>query len=131
MRVGIALEEALANALYHGNLEIDSELIASDYQEYRRLVEQRLNEPPYRDRKLFVSARMSRSEVVFVIRDQGPGFSPSSLPDPEKTGYFDRTTGRGVLLMRTFMDDVVYNDQGNQVTLIKRAEETVPTTLRE
>jgi CheY-like chemotaxis protein/anti-sigma regulatory factor (Ser/Thr protein kinase) len=121
IRVGIALEEALANALYHGNLEVNSDLLNADYAEYHRLVEERLRSPPYCDRRIRVLARMSRAEAVFTIRDDGPGFQPADLPDPCAPANLDRVSGRGVLLMRTFMDDVAYNDSGNEVTLVKRA----------
>jgi anti-sigma regulatory factor (Ser/Thr protein kinase) len=57
----------------------------------------------------------------FVIRDEGPGFDPASLPDPTDPENIEKACGRGLLLMRTFMDKVDYNRTGNQVTLTKRA----------
>ena len=121
MRVGIALEEALANALYHGNLEIGSDLREEDDAAYYELIRQRRSLPPFRDRMLHVNARITQSEAVFVIRDEGPGFDVSSLPDPTAPDRLHRPYGRGVLLIRTFMDEVRYNDAGNEITLIKRA----------
>ena len=49
------------------------------------------------------------------------GFDPSLLPDPTQPENLEKVSGRGVLLMRTFMDEVIYNDAGNEVELIKRA----------
>src|SRR5690606_22088196 len=58
MRIGIALEEALVNALYHGNLEIGSELRETDHDAYQALVGARLNVSPYKERKIEVEARL-------------------------------------------------------------------------
>jgi CheY-like chemotaxis protein len=120
MRVGIALEEALINALYHGNLEVSSELLHQEDGAFRKLAEERRRRPPYRDRRIHVTARLTPAEVVYVVRDEGPGFDPSRLPDPRDPANLERVCGRGLLLIRTFMDEVSYNDSGNQITLTKR-----------
>lgn len=120
IRVGIALEEALANALYHGNLEVSSQLREGDDERYYALVTQRRNQRPYRDRRIRVEARLSRDEGAFVVRDEGPGFDHGSLPDPTDPANLEKISGRGVLLMRTFMDGLEYNESGNEVTMIKR-----------
>jgi CheY-like chemotaxis protein len=119
-RIGVALEEALANALYHGNLEVGSELREEDHQAYCALVEQRRRQVPYRDRQIHVKARLSRAGARVVVRDEGPGFDPAALPDPTAPANLEKVSGRGVLLMRTFMDEVIYNELGNAVTLIRR-----------
>jgi CheY-like chemotaxis protein/anti-sigma regulatory factor (Ser/Thr protein kinase) len=126
VRIGVALEEALVNALYHGNLEVSSALLDQGYKAYYDVINQRSILPPYRDRRIHVDVKMSRREAVFVIRDEGPGFDPSALPDPTDPANLEKISGRGVLLMRTFMDDVRYNEVGNQVTLVKRAEAAKP-----
>lgn len=119
-RIGVALAEALANALYHGNLEVSSELREVDDNAYAALVEQRRQESPYRDRRIFVDSRISRAEAVWTIRDEGRGFDPESLADPTDPANFEKASGRGLLLIRTFMDDVQHNELGNEVTLVKR-----------
>ncbi len=121
VRVGVALDEALVNALYHGNLEISSELRDTDGKAYVALVRERTSQPPYCERRIHVTAKMSPTEATITIRDEGPGFDPSRLPDPTDPVNLEHLGGRGVLLMRTFMDNVIYNETGNQVTLIKRA----------
>jgi DNA-binding response OmpR family regulator len=119
-RVGVALEEALANAFLHGNLEIDSELRGKDGEEYQALIQRRISQLPYRDRRIYVRAELSPDEAVFVVADEGSGFDYSAVPDPTEPANLEKASGRGILLMRTFMDDLVFNETGNTVTLVKR-----------
>jgi len=121
-RVGIALEEALSNALYHGNLEIGSQLREADADSYYALMERRRREAPYQQRRIAVEAKFTRREARFSIRDGGAGFDPSALPDPTDSANLEKTSGRGILLMRAFMDEVIYNAAGNAVTLVKRCK---------
>lgn len=120
IRVGVALEEALANALYHGNLEISSTLKDQDDRAFYALAKQRRELLPYRDRRIYVDARRGEEQVTVVIRDEGPGFDPSTLPDPTDPENLERAHGRGLLLIRTFMDQVSHNSRGNEITLTKR-----------
>jgi len=120
VRIGVALDEALVNAMYHGNLELSSDLRDTDQKQYNQLVQERRSTSPYSNRRIYVEARLSSQEAQFTIRDEGPGFDYRKLPDPRDPGNLDSLGGRGVLLMRTFMDEVVFNDVGNEVTLIKR-----------
>ena len=127
LRVGVALEEALLNAYYHGNLEVSSELREQDHFAYYTLAEERSQQEPYRHRRITVEASVTPSESRYVIRDEGPGFNPDELPDPTDPANIERPCGRGLLLMQTFMDAVKYNPAGNEVTMIKRrAEKSVP-----
>ncbi len=118
-RVGIALEEALLNAIYHGNLEVSSELRENGDEAFQKLATDRRTQYPYCDRRVKVTARVSPFRAAFVIVDQGPGFDVSKLPDPTDLLHIERPSGRGVLLMRAFMDQVRYNATGNGVKLIK------------
>lgn len=126
MRIGIALEESLVNALCHGNLEVGSELRGVDDEAYYDLLSNRRACPPFCDRRIFVESTLSREQAKFVIRDQGRGFDPNSLPDPTDPANLEKAAGRGVLLMRSFMDEVSYNDRGNSVTLVKRRSDHSP-----
>lgn len=121
LRVGVALEEALLNASYHGNLEVSSELRETDHSAYYGLARERSVLRPYCDRQIYVHAQLSTSEVCYTIRDEGPGFDPSTLPDPTDPANLERPCGRGLLLMRTFMDVVEYNAKGNEVRMTKRS----------
>jgi CheY-like chemotaxis protein/anti-sigma regulatory factor (Ser/Thr protein kinase) len=125
IQTAIALEEAILNALYHGNLELSDEeleeLRASLLQpDVANSVTQRWQQPPYRDRKIYVNASISRDEARFTVRDEGPGFDPSTLPDPTDPAALTRESGRGLVLMKMFMDDVIRNQAGNEVVLVKR-----------
>jgi CheY-like chemotaxis protein len=122
MRVSIALQEALLNAMDHGNLEVSSDLRQQDEKNYQDQLRARRHEKPYRDRRVHVRAKVSPVEVVYVIRDEGPGFDPSRLADPTDLCNLERVGGRGILLIRTFMDEVYHNASGNEITLIKRRE---------
>lgn len=120
LRIGTALEEALLNAYYHGNLEIDSSLKDTDYAEFYALAERRSRSAPYAQRRIHLEFTVSPIVAAIQIQDEGPGFDPNALPDPTDLENLDRPSGRGVMLMRAFMDDVCYNERGNQVTLTKR-----------
>jgi len=120
MRVGVALEEALVNAMLHGNLEVSSALRGESDEVYYALIARRSAEAPYKDRRIHVEALLARDQAVFAIRDEGPGFDPKTLPDPHDPVSLEQVSGRGVLLMRAFMDEVTYNAVGNEVTLVKR-----------
>jgi CheY-like chemotaxis protein/anti-sigma regulatory factor (Ser/Thr protein kinase) len=118
--VGVALHEALTNAILHGNLGLSSELRERDEKEYYRLVTQRRTQPPWCERRVHVAVTLTEQEAVFVIRDEGEGFDPESLPDPTDPANLERVCGRGLLLIQTFMDHVEYNERGNQITMVKR-----------
>jgi CheY-like chemotaxis protein len=136
LRVAMALEQALMNALYRGNLEIGfgqmqeprEKLLQGDVAS---LVEKRRSEPPYRDRRVFVQARITRGEARLVVRDEGPGFDVKSVPAPDDPKAMEQERGRGLVLMRSFMDEVTFNEAGNEVTMVKRrdrAENETPAT---
>jgi CheY-like chemotaxis protein/anti-sigma regulatory factor (Ser/Thr protein kinase) len=120
-RVGVALDEALRNALYHGNLEVSSDLRdEGDGSAFLRLAADRAEQMPYKNRQIKADVKITIGEFQITIQDQGPGFDPASLPDPTDPHNLDKVSGRGVMLMRVFMDEISYNDAGNQVTLVKR-----------
>jgi CheY-like chemotaxis protein/anti-sigma regulatory factor (Ser/Thr protein kinase) len=115
IRFGVAVEEALINAMIHGNLEIDSFVKERNLSEFESLVNQRRCEPPYKDRKIEVEIELSPNEAVVTVGDQGTGFDPEILPDPTDPENLEKVSGRGVLLMRSFMDKVEFN----RVTMTK------------
>ena len=116
--IGGALEAALQNALYRGNLEIEGPL--HDVHDHK-IANKRREELPYRDRKIRVRVKLTPEELRFLVRDEGRGFdqeADASASDIELINHI----GRGLVLMRTHMDEVTYNKTGNQITLVKRCE---------
>jgi CheY-like chemotaxis protein/anti-sigma regulatory factor (Ser/Thr protein kinase) len=125
VHLGVALEEALLNALCHGNLALTAEqarLVRSELSQGQssRLVLERQVQPPYRDRKIHVDAVIGQEEARFVIRDEGAGCARSAVPERGDPRTLERRAGRGLVLLRNFMDEVTFNDAGNEVTLVKK-----------
>ncbi len=66
-----------------------------------------------------VAYQVNDSEVRIEIEDEGDGFDPENVPDPRLPENLERPGGRGLLLMRSFMSLVEYNQRGNCVTMRK------------
>jgi CheY-like chemotaxis protein len=123
LRTGMALQQAVANAIIHGNLELTSDQV----QEAREamvtgrgagLIEQRQNESPYRDRRVLVDVRISRERAQFTVRDEGRGFDVKRyLDDGAKDA--ELKTGRGIRLIRMFMNEIAFNERGNELVMTK------------
>ena len=124
LRVGIALSEALTNAIYHGNLEVSSMPLERGSEGWFDLAKERIAQAPYRDRRVHVTASVTRDAATVSIRDEGPGFNPAHLPDPRDPSNLAKSSGRGLLLIRCFVDEVLHNSTGNEITLVKRREES-------
>lgn len=121
MCVSTAIDESLVNAMIHGNLEVCSKLRDEDSgKPYRNLISERRIIDPYRDRRVHIELTTNRDEACIVIRDEGPGFDPSKIPDPRDPSNIEKVSGRGLLLIHTFMDEVRHNEHGNEITMIKR-----------
>ncbi|WP_435009251.1 response regulator [Tundrisphaera lichenicola] len=120
VRIAVALLEALSNAVYHGNLECSSDLRQDDEQNFYDLADQRRLAEPYRSRRVLVESKTDRNETRVVIRDDGPGFDTTCLERPFDPDVFMRVGGRGMILIRTFLDEVTHNAEGNEITLVKR-----------
>lgn len=119
-RVGVALQECLSNALFHGNLEVSSDLRQEDERMFYAEANARRLLAPYRDRAIHVSTDLGRDSVTYRIRDEGPGFDTTSLDAPFDPESLMRVGGRGMILVRSFMDEVHHNASGNEITMIKR-----------
>jgi serine/threonine-protein kinase RsbW len=92
--IKLALEEALVNAIKHGN-QFD------------------------RSKKVYVSYRLLADRFEVAVSDDGPGFDPSDVPDPTAVENLERPCGRGLMLMRHYMSEVAYNSRGNGVTMCR------------
>ncbi len=124
MRFSRSVMEALRNAMYHGNLELPFDQIrladqAADAAE--NLMTRRQQELPYRERRVHVHATFSRDEARISVRDEGPGFDVASLPDVQsEPSHLAEGEGRGLVLIRMFMDDISFTPPGNEIVLVKK-----------
>ena len=119
LQVGVALREAIVNAIYHGNLEVSSSLLEEGGSAFTDLAEHRRDKSPYKNRVVVVTAQYAEDRVVYSVADDGPGFDPSSLPDPTDVANLERVHGRGLMLIRMFMDEVEHVGRGNEVRMTK------------
>ena len=92
--VRLAFEEALVNAMKHGN--------RMDPRRFVRL-----------------AYRISEECVEIRVTDEGVGFQPCGVPDPTRDENLQRPCGRGIMLMRSYMDEVDYSPSGNEVLMVK------------
>lgn len=93
----VGLTEALSNAMLYGNSRDPS-------------------------KRVLVEVALQQGRLEARVTDQGAGFDPSVVPDPTSPENVAKPCGRGLFLMRQLLDEVSYNDQGNQVTLVLRLE---------
>ena len=93
--IRLALEEGLNNAIRHGNGYDPEKTIEVRYD-------------------------VNDQRVVIAITDQGAGFDPDSIPDPTVDENLGKPTGRGIMLIRAYMDEVGYNARGNRIRMVKR-----------
>jgi CheY-like chemotaxis protein len=125
VRVGVATEHAIINAMYRGNLALGPSVTpphrAIVYDGATTpLIENRKADAAYKDRRVHVEATAGKDEIRVLVRDQGKGFDISKVPEPDQTQSLDTETGRGLVLMRAFMDELDFNETGNEVTMVKR-----------
>jgi len=119
LQIGMALDEALVNAMHHGNLEVDSELRVGDEKNYYEMIRVRQERTPFKHRTVRVEYEFSDEHICIQVSDEGKGFDPSSVPDPRIPENLHRICGRGLFLIRNFMDQVAHNAIGNQITMTK------------
>lgn len=113
--IELALDEALSNAIYHGNLDIPSGLKEDDFESFNELVSRRVKEEPYASRVVDVTYEFDKSRATFVIEDQGKGFNWRGVMS--KDADTELLHGRGLLIINTLAGDVKFNDKGNRITI--------------
>jgi serine/threonine-protein kinase RsbW len=91
--VRLALEEALVNAFRHGHRNLPKDLTVS------------------------VSFRISSDRLTVAVTDQGPGFDPGDIPDPTEDENLEKPSGRGLMLIRSFMTDVKHELGGRRLIM--------------
>lgn len=127
-QVAMAVDEALLNAMHHGNLEVSSELRDSENEkDYYEEIRNRKQKSPFCHRRVRVEAEFSNQHICVQISDDGNGFDIHSIADPTNETNLHRVSGRGLFLIRSFMDQVCHNQAGNQITMtkIRKAEAEV------
>jgi serine/threonine-protein kinase RsbW len=92
--IKLALEEALANAIKHGSSGNANKSVVIEFE-------------------------VDEKRASISVQDEGGGFDPSDVPDPTLDENLEKPNGRGVMLMRTYMDKVIFSPAGNRVTMIK------------
>jgi serine/threonine-protein kinase RsbW len=96
--IKLSLEEAMTNAVKHGNRNDGSKCVCIKY---------------------FVSDE----RAVIMVRDEGNGFCPAAVPDPTRSENLERPFGRGIMLIRSYMTKVAYSTCGNEVWMLKIRDE--------
>ena len=115
--VELALDEALANAIYHGNLELDSTIKDDDFDRFLALAEERRRQSPYAGRLVRVEIRYDKNAGIIAVTDEGKGFDwRTRMNDIEAEA--ELAHGRGILIMRTLAARLGYNAAGNRVEMI-------------
>ena len=118
-----ALREALMNAHFHGNMQVNSRLLETDREDYVTAAADRKNDPAYTERRIRMTMLLEHGTVTFRIEDDGPGFDPTALAELLDVGQGQLTEERGLRKMATLMDRVEFNEVGNEVTLIDVVED--------
>ena len=95
--VHLALEEAFVNAIKHGNKMDPAKEVKIEYS-------------------------VNHDKIEIFIADEGTGFDPEAVPDPRCGDNIYKPNGRGLLLMRSYMDVVEHNDKGNRVRMVRYRE---------
>lgn len=114
----MALEEALANAFFHGNLELCSSLKEDCSTRFLDLAAEREQQLPYSNRRIHITQAVGRPGMWITIRDEGRGFNVAAVMercnDPETL----LSSGRGLMMMHALTDELFFNNAGNEVTLV-------------
>ncbi len=114
----MALGEIILNAIEHGNLNITMEEKASATEkgDYKKLLQERINDPRYADRVVKLNVHMTRNELVYTISDQGNGFDYKKIFTAEPHAHIG--SGLGLFVARSFFTDITFKGRGNRVVLI-------------
>jgi serine/threonine-protein kinase RsbW len=93
--LAIALSESLINAIKHGNSSNQTKLVR-------------------------INTEVSSDEAIFMVDDEGPGFNVKNVPNPRDADNLLKPSGRGLLFIKSIMDEARFNGPGNRLTMIKK-----------
>ncbi|MBU0640827.1 MAG: ATP-binding protein [Planctomycetes bacterium] len=99
--IKLSIEEALTNAVRHGNK----------------------NDP---SKRIVIRHYVDDARAVIAVRDEGDGFCPATVPDPTVEENLERPNGRGLMLMQSYMTKVCFNTTGNEVWMLKERTTATP-----
>lgn len=120
-KIRVGMSEMITNAIEHGNLGItaDEKMVSTENGTYYQLLEERMKNPKIMNRKTSVSIDYREECLRIKIKDEGAGFDTSKLPDPTDTERLLKLHGRGIFITKIYFTDIVFNEKGNEVTLVK------------
>jgi DNA-binding response OmpR family regulator len=126
--IKLALYETFANAVEHGNLGItydDKSKAMEDPGGMEELLRKRLADPVLGSRRVHVNVEYLADRVTYRVRDEGEGFDPSAL-NQKSLGDTTALHGRGIALVRHYMDEVAWNATGNEIRMVHRLKPRIP-----
>ncbi len=112
--IELALDEALSNAILHGNLEISSDLKEEDFDMFYEMAMERAKQEPYSSRNVAVTYEFDREMARFTIEDEGPGFKWQAYGGSADS---DKPFGRGLMILKALSSKIEFNERGNRVSL--------------
>lgn len=122
--IRLALREMMINAIEHGNLGIDFEekTTLTNNNNYLQIILSRQNDPQFKDRKVTIDSSIDPEKVIYRIHDEGRGFNYGDIIKRIENEMNKNAIahGRGITIAKKVFDEVNYNEQGNEVTLIKK-----------
>lgn len=130
-RVTLALHEALTNSIVHGNLEISSELKDDYSNRFAEMLAIRSSQHKYASRIVRIIVEYSEEQITWSMADEGQGFDVETvLARAESDEISFLPSGRGIMMIRTFMDDVQYDRGGRRIKLTLKNPEPSPKGLQ-
>ena len=121
INVELGLVELITNAIEHGNLEISylEKQKALDKNMFDKLYTEKLENPKYKNKKIYVDFITDDKGCEWTITDEGKGFDWKILPDPTDDNHILELNGRGVFITKFLFDELEYNGNGNVVRVKK------------
>lgn len=117
-KVALSLHEALTNAIVHGNLEISSDLKEGDGSLFAEMLATRTTDEQFASRTVEITSDRNHERFEWSITDEGPGFDVDTITARgEANEPSTLASGRGLILMKAFMDDVRYELGGRRVVM--------------
>lgn len=117
-----ALYEVAINAIEHGNLGISYETKKEWIEKsiYQEKLAELLKSEKAKNTFVMISLEVEESSLTLTVQDEGSGFKPQKEMEKIIKEDFMRNCGRGMMMMKSYFDEIKYNDTGNSITLIKK-----------